>query len=60
MKKKYSMPDTAITNIELQQMIAVSNPEDGFSKSTPKELEGGISGGNMSRSNSIWDDEEEY
>ena len=62
MKKIYNMPDVTITCVELQQMIAISgDPEDSFKTTdASRTLDTGISGGNMSRGNSIWDEEEEY
>lgn len=59
MKKTYSMPTVAIVNVKLQQMIAGSNPEEGFSKSGAKSLGTDIASGNLSRGG-FWDDEEDF
>ena len=55
MKKKYLIPQTAVTKVELQQMIAASlegklNTNDGASVSSLEEV--------GSRRSSGWDDDD--
>lgn len=59
MKKIYSTPEVAIVNVELQDMIANSPVEAGFTMGddTPV-LDSDISSGNMGRSGSLWDEED--
>ena len=58
MKKIYFAPDTTITKIELQRMIAASDPTDQTldPNEDPIEDESGIG---SRRHNNVWDDEEE-
>ena len=61
MKKTYQCPETLLTAIELQQMIAGSNnygePEKGQDLGAAEETS--ATSGNLSRRRNVWDDDEE-
>lgn len=58
MKKIYQKPETNLIVITPVQMIAGSNPEDGFKKDTANETD--ATEGNLSRRRrDIWEDEED-
>jgi len=59
MKTTYQKPMTTVVTLTLHQMIAASPVEDGFNKQTAPDLDGTITSGNLSRRNTVWDDEEE-
>ncbi len=56
MKKIYQMPLIRWEEAQTEQMIAASNPEDGFKQSEAPETT--ATEGNLSRRFSSWDDEE--
>ena len=62
MKKTYQSPETVLTDLELQQMIAGSNnygePEKGQDLGAAEETS--ATSGNLSRRRSVWGDEEEF
>lgn len=60
MKTTYQKPMTTVVTLTLQQMIAVSgDPTAGFNTQTAPDLGSGITSGNLSRRNTVWDDDEE-
>ncbi len=61
MKKTYQTPETLLTAVELQQMIAISGngygqPELGQDLDKVEDTQ--ASDGNLSRRRSVWDDED--
>lgn len=53
-------PATVTIEVKLQQIMAGSNPENGFTMSGAGELSNGITSGNMSRrASDFWDDDED-
>jgi hypothetical protein len=57
MKKIYQMPVIRWVEAQTEQMIAASNPEDGFKQSEAPETT--ATEGNLSRHFSGWGDDEE-
>lgn len=55
MKKTYIIPQTRVTRIQLQQMIAQSGARHLMDSSTPADAGGEV----LSRRRNEWDDEEE-
>ena len=58
MKKIYSTPEVAIVKVELQSIMALSDPDKGFTPTGAPSLGEETNSGNLSRGGSLWDDDE--
>ena len=56
MKKTYINPEMDIVMLQTMQMLAASDPENGFNKSTTTELESTEDSGNLGRGGFLDDD----